>query len=33
MGGATHMEYWIPAEDSVEFDASIALLIEVIEEL
>jgi hypothetical protein len=32
VGGAIHTEYWIPAEELVEFNANIVGLIEVIEE-
>ncbi len=32
VGGATHTEYWIPAEDLAEFNANIVGLIEVVEE-
>jgi hypothetical protein len=32
VGGATHTEYWIPAEELLEFNANIVGLIEVIEE-
>jgi hypothetical protein len=32
VGGATHTEYWVPAEELVEFNANIVGRIEVIEE-
>jgi hypothetical protein len=32
VGGATHTEYWVPAEELVEFNANIIGLIEVVEE-